>query len=142
MIGLTMSQVAKESNVNITTIRYYEKRGLLSKPPRTQAGYRMYSNETIHDIHFIKKAQDLGFTLEEIKNLLSLYKDEGFYSTEEMQHFAIEKYKEIDAKIQQLNMLKDLLEIVTNRPTSEFPISKSRCPILKKIIDEGENSHV
>lgn len=133
MNGLTMSEVAKESNVNITTVRYYEKRGLLSKPPRSQAGYRMYSTEAIEDIKFIKKAQDLGFNLEEIKKLLSIYKEEEYFPSEEMHQFSVEKFKEIEEKIQQLNEFKSLLELVTKLPSSDLPKSKSQCPIIKKL---------
>ncbi|MCD8502155.1 MAG: MerR family transcriptional regulator [Bacillaceae bacterium] len=71
MKGLTISQVAREANVNIETIRYYERRGLISEPPRTESGYRKFPQEVVNDIKFIKRTQDLGFTLEEIKSLLS-----------------------------------------------------------------------
>lgn len=133
MNGLTMSEVAKESNVNITTVRYYERRGLIPKLPRTQAGYRMYSNETVTDIKFIKKAQDLGFNLEEIKKLLSIYKEEEYFPTEEMYQFSVAKYKEIEEKIQQLNEFKSLLELVTKLPPPDLPKSKSQCPIIQKL---------
>ncbi|HWO76928.1 MAG TPA: MerR family transcriptional regulator [Bacillus sp. (in: firmicutes)] len=63
MKGLTRSEIAKASKVNIETIRYYERRGLISEPPRNNAGYRMYPQEVIKDIEFIKRAQDLGFTV-------------------------------------------------------------------------------
>jgi DNA-binding transcriptional MerR regulator len=79
MEGLTISQVAKASNVNIETIRYYERRGLIPEPPRTNSGYRMFSYEVIRDIQFIKRAQDVGFTLEEIKKLLSASNTEEFH---------------------------------------------------------------
>ncbi|MFC4969113.1 MerR family transcriptional regulator [Paenibacillus sp. GCM10023248] len=55
---------------------YYERRGLLINPPRSESGYRMYSNEAVEDIRFIKRAQDLGFTLDEIKTLLHVHKNE------------------------------------------------------------------
>ncbi|HWO97460.1 MAG TPA: MerR family transcriptional regulator [Bacillus sp. (in: firmicutes)] len=140
MTGLTISQVAMESNVNITTVRYYEKRGLISQPPRTQTGYRMYSNEAIEDIKFIKKAQDLGFNLKEIKKLLSIYKKEEYFPTEEMYQFSIAKYKEIDEKIKQLSQFKSLLELVIKLPPSDLHTSKSQCPIIKKLT-EGENKN-
>lgn len=141
MTGLTMSQVAKEANVNIATVRYYEKRGLIYTPPRAEAGYRIFSYQTVNDITFIKKAQDLGFTLEEIKHLLAICREEDYFPTEEMHQFAVRKLKEIDIKIQQLIKLQALLEIVTTHFPSEQPLQKNQCPIINKL-KEGEIHNV
>ncbi len=133
MQGLTISQVAKACNVNIETIRYYERRGLISEPPRTDSGYRMFPHQVIEDIEFIKRAQDLGFTLEEIKGLLSVAKggDEQFLS-EEMYKFATSKIKEMEKKIRELNNIKFILEgLVEKCPGSGVP--KNQCPIMKKL---------
>ncbi|MGE6718314.1 MerR family transcriptional regulator [Peribacillus frigoritolerans] len=132
MKGLTRSQVAKAANVNIETIRYYERRGLISEPPRNDSGYRMFPQEVIQDIEFIKRAQDLGFTLEEIKNLLAASNgDEEFYS-EEIHDFAAGKIEEIKKKIRDLNDMKFLLEgLVEKCPGSGIP--KDQCPIMKKL---------
>ncbi|MBV5134025.1 MerR family transcriptional regulator [Staphylococcus epidermidis] len=129
MEGLTISQVAKEANVNIETIRYYERRGLISEPPRTESGYRKFPHEVIQDIQFIKRTQDLGFTLEEVKNLLAASNDEKFRS-EEMHDFATSKMKEIETKIHDLHQMKALLEdLVEKCPGSG--VSKGECPIIK-----------
>jgi DNA-binding transcriptional MerR regulator len=133
MNGLTVSQVAKASNVHIETVRYYERRGLISAPPRTDSGYRMYANEAIDDIQFIKRAQDLGFTLEEIKNLLCVYKKEDYFPIEEMYRFAAVKIQEIEEKIHQLNNFKSLLESAIIRQDSEPALPKNQCPIIKKL---------
>ncbi|MFF0826290.1 MerR family transcriptional regulator [Brevibacillus sp. NPDC003359] len=84
MDGLTRSQVASEAKVHIETVRYYEKRGLIATTPRNESGYRMFPQQTVTDIQFIKRAQEIGFTLEEIKNLLSLYKNDEELPTQEM----------------------------------------------------------
>ncbi|UOR14163.1 MerR family transcriptional regulator [Halobacillus amylolyticus] len=129
MEGLTISQVAKEANVNIETIRYYERRGLISEPTRTESGYRKFPQEVVEDIKFIKRTKDLGFTLGEIKNLLAASNDEKFRS-EEMHDFATSKMKEIEAKIHDLQQMKTLLEdLVEKCPGSG--ISKGECPIIK-----------
>ncbi|WP_059104479.1 MerR family transcriptional regulator [Shouchella shacheensis] len=129
MEGLTISQVAKEANVNIETIRYYERRELISDPPRTESGYRKFPQEVVEDVKFIKLTQDLGFTLEEIKNLLSASKDENFRSVE-IQDFATSKIKEIETKIHDLHQMKTLLEDLTEKcPGSS--VSKGECPIIK-----------
>jgi DNA-binding transcriptional MerR regulator len=69
---LTIGQVARRARVPLDTVPYYERRGLLPPPPRTPAGYRQYGPDTVRRVEFIKRAQGLGFTLEEIEALLSL----------------------------------------------------------------------
>jgi MerR family mercuric resistance operon transcriptional regulator len=69
---LTIGQLAKQAGVNIETIRYYERQGLLPEPPRRASGYRQYSAEFVKRIQFIKRAQTLGFSLKEIAELLDL----------------------------------------------------------------------
>lgn len=69
---LTIGKLAKIANVNIETIRYYQRRGLLDEPPKPLGGHRRYSPEQAKRVSFIKRAQALGFTLEEIGRLLSL----------------------------------------------------------------------
>jgi len=140
MEGLTRSQVAAASNVRIETVRYYEQRGLISKPPRSPAGYRLFTQEAVEDIRLIKRAQDIGFTLEEIRGLLSVYKNKGYHPTEEMYQSTVVKIREIDDKIIQLLKFKALLESVTNIPVSNLPLPKSQCPVLQKIA-KGESEH-
>ena len=72
MDSLTISQLAKRGGVNLQTVRYYERQGLLAPASRTEAGYRIFSSESVRRIRFIKRAQELGFSLKEIKDLLSL----------------------------------------------------------------------
>jgi DNA-binding transcriptional MerR regulator len=72
MPDLTVSQLARQANVNTATIRYYERRGLLKEPKRSAAGYRLYSQEFVALINFIVKTKALGFTLKEIAEMLRL----------------------------------------------------------------------
>ena len=72
MESLTTGQVAKQAQVNIETVRYYERRGLIPEPPRRESGYRQYPRDMVARIQFIKRAQELGFSLKEIAELLSL----------------------------------------------------------------------
>src|SRR5712692_7190503 len=69
---ISTSELAKRGGVNLETIRYYERQGLLSKPPRSAAGYRLFSPESVRRVRFIKRAQELGFSLKEIKELMAL----------------------------------------------------------------------
>lgn len=137
MIGFTISKVAKAAKVNVETVKYYEKRGLISKASRTESGYRVFSNAAVEDIQFIKRAQEMGFSLQEIKHLLSLIKQDDYYPTEEMYQFATRKVKEIEEKIIQLQNFKSLLESVTELPVSSLPLPKNQCPILRRIIKGG-----
>ena len=68
----TISMLAKELSVNVETIRFYERKGLIKQPPKPMQGYRHYPKETVNRIHFIKRSQELGFTLNEIEGLLAL----------------------------------------------------------------------
>ena len=72
MDSLTISKVAKRAGINLQTVRYYERQGLLAPVSRTDAGYRIFSSDAVRRIRFIKRAQELGFSLKEIKELLSL----------------------------------------------------------------------
>jgi len=72
MDSLTIGQLAGQAGVNLETVRYYERRGLLARPPRSRSGYRQYPPDTVRRVRFIKRARGLGFTLEEIEDLLAL----------------------------------------------------------------------
>jgi DNA-binding transcriptional MerR regulator len=74
-VSLKISEVAESSGVNLQTIRYYEREGLLPKPPRRASGYRMFPDTAVRWVRFIKRAQELGFSLAEIRDLLSLRED-------------------------------------------------------------------
>jgi DNA-binding transcriptional MerR regulator len=72
MKSLTIGHLARESGVNLETMRYYERRGLLPKPPRSASGYRLFPSDAARRLRFIRRAQELGFSLKEIRELLSL----------------------------------------------------------------------
>jgi len=74
MDTLTIGQLAQDAQVKVDTVRYYERRGLIPKPPRGKSGYRQYSPDDVARIQFIRRAQELGFTLNEIGELLALRK--------------------------------------------------------------------
>lgn len=112
MKRLTTGALAKAAAVNIETIRYYERSGLLKQPPRTPSGYRQYSAETVRRIRFIKRAQQLGFTLVEIRTLLAL-QFETHLTCDDFRQQAEAKITEIEKKIASLVAMKDdLLSLV------------------------------
>lgn len=104
MRHLSTGEVAEQSNVNIHTVRYYEKRGLLPEPPRTPSGYRKYGPEHVSHVRFIKRAQDLGFRLEEIRELLELRVVPGAGS--DVRAKTAEKVEEIEGKIHDLQRIR------------------------------------
>ncbi len=131
---LKISQVAKQAHVNIDTIRYYEKIGLLPHPERNSSGYRQYAADSIDRLKFIKRAQELGFSLHEIKELLSLKSSSDQMKCDEVRHKAEIKLKEIESKINTLSnmgaVMKDLISTCKARSASD------ECPILKSLEQE------
>ena len=106
---LTISKVAASAGVNVQTLRYYERRGILAEPARSPSGYRQYEPEAVTRIRFIKRAQELGFTLEEISELLDLRVEHGA-ACEVIEERARGKLGLVDEKIGQLTRLRGVLE--------------------------------
>lgn len=108
------------------TIRFYEKKGIISKPARTDSGYRKYNDETISRINFTIIAKEAGFTLSEIKNLLNLKESEVNCKTGK--DIALEKMEEVDQRIKSLRkMKKTLSKFVDECEASGGPGLKRKC---------------
>lgn len=105
---MTIGEVAEAAGVNRQTLRYYERRGIVEPLGRSRGGYRLYPPETARVVRFIKKAQELGFTLEEIEVLLSLRENED-RTCGEVRDLATEKLSDIDQKIARLQSMRDEL---------------------------------
>ena len=127
MEGLTRSQLAKKCEVNIETLRYYEKRRLLAPPPRSVSGYRIYSEEDALKIGFIKNAQKVGFTLKEIGELLSL-RVRNPKSCDPVRKKAQKKLDEVERKVRDLNSMKRVLKQLIGKCRESEPTGN--CPIL------------
>lgn len=130
MENLTVGKLAKEVGINIETIRYYENIKLMPKPKRTDSGYRIYSEMDLNRLRFIKKSQQLGFTLKEIKELLFLRIDEET-TCNDLQRMAEHKIEEVDFKIKELNKIKKALKTLASQCHGNGP--KSECPILENL---------
>jgi Hg(II)-responsive transcriptional regulator len=127
---LRTSDVAKAAGVNIQTLRFYEREGLLPPPKRTASGYRQYSEETVRIVLFIKRAQELGFTLREAKELLKL-REPGPKRVAQARTAAEAKLHDIDAKIRDLAAIRAALaSLVETCACSGGPV---RCPILEAL---------
>jgi MerR family mercuric resistance operon transcriptional regulator len=127
---MTTGQLAKAAGVNIETIRYYERRGLIPRPGRRESGYREYPEETVKRIRFIKHAKELGFSLKEIGDLLSLRVDPETPCSEVRQRAQM-KLSDIENKIAVLRKMKKALKELTDACSGKGPASQ--CPILDAI---------
>ena len=128
-IQLTRGDLAQRGGVNIETIRYYERRGLLPKPPRSTSGYRLYSADDARRIRFIKRAQELGFSLDEIRELLAL-RLSAKGTREGVRKIAEAKILDIKEKIKTLRAMEtDLERLTTACCGSDGTVSE--CPILE-----------
>lgn len=130
--ALLIGEVAAQAGVNVQTLRYYEKRGILGRPQRTRAGYRKYPAETVRIIRFIKRAQELGFTLEEVEDLLRLRKVKGADKLK-VRDVAAAKIKEIAEKLRRLQAMTSALEELVNTCTCQLGVVP--CPILEALED-------
>ena len=129
-MGLKIGEVAERGGVNLQTIRYYEREKLLPEPPRLASGYRVYPDQTVRRVRFIKRAQEIGFTLAEIRELLAIRIDSGRDSAE-VRGLANAKINDIEEKIQTLHRMKEALGRITERCSGCGPASE--CPILESI---------
>lgn len=129
---LTIGRLARLGGVNLETIRYYERRGLLPKPPRTRSGYRMFPSDAARRLRFIKRAQELGFSLKEVRDLLSLRVQPGT-SRADIRARADAKVADIDQKIHALQAMKKALRSLSGRCDGCGPLNE--CPILQSLDD-------
>ncbi len=134
MNRLTIGQLAKRANVNVQTVRYYERRGLIPDPPRRESGYRLYSQNDIARIQFIKRAQELGFSLKEILELLFLRVDPDT-TCGDVKRTAEAKIGEIEEKIRDLQKMKEALTKLAAACKGRGPTSE--CPILEALNSEN-----
>lgn len=126
---MKIGELAKSAQVNIETIRFYERKGLIKQPVKPQSGYRQYPAETLERILFIKRAQKLGFTLEEISTLLSMESKK----CDDVQTLAKSKLISVRNKLHDLKQmesaLKRLLEDCKSNP------NHAGCPIIDALVD-------
>ncbi len=107
---LKIGELAKRSNVSVESLRFYESEQLLSPEGRSNAGYRLYSSNDEQKLSFILHAKKVGFSLQEIKTLLSLRADKNNHTCEEVKSYTGTKVDEIDKKISDLQKMKHALE--------------------------------
>ena len=129
-------QAARDAGVNVETLRYYERRGILQSPERRASGYREYTEEAVGVIRFVKRAQELGFSLDEVETLLTLATG-GPESCDSARALATRKLDELDTKLRSIRAMQDSLQRLV--ATCEMPRSERDCPLLDAL--GGRDDH-
>ena len=133
---MNIGQAARRSGLSAKMIRYYESIGLLKPAQRSDSGYRLYQEDDLHRLAFIKRSRDLGFSLEEVARLLTLWQDRQRTSAD-VKALAVQHIDELNRRIEELLSLRDTLsELVANCQGDNRP----DCPILKDLAKGGCHS--
>ena len=130
---MKIGELASAAGVNIETIRYYERQRLLPAPHRTESGYRQFDSGTLARVGFIKHAQDLGFSLSEIKDLIRI-QDSPAGDCSTVRDLALQKITDIDRKVNQLISMREMLERAASACPGSGPVAF--CTILNAITGE------
>jgi MerR family mercuric resistance operon transcriptional regulator len=128
-----IGEAADRAGVNVQTLRYYERRGLLRKPARRASGYREFADDAVRVVRFIKRAQDLGFSLDEVEELLRLRRSSG-RSRQRIRTVAEERIRQIEDKIAELERMKGALRTLVH---SCHKGDTLECPIIDAL--DGED---
>ena len=130
-MSLTIGQLANKAEINVETIRYYQRRGLIVQPAKPENGYRKYDDQILQRLHFIRKAKTLGFKLEEINNLLLL--SEGH--CDDVQSIAQHKLDQVRDKLTDLHRLEEVLNVLIRRCGKSN--DNSHCPIIESLLNDN-----
>lgn len=122
---LTIGRLANEAGVNVETIRYYQRRGLMAEPDKPTSGHRRYASDAIKRVRFIKRAQVLGFTLDEVGSLLDLDEACACVETREL---AAHKLQVIEEKLADLKAMRKALTALLHQ--CDTGVTKAGCPII------------
>ncbi len=138
--GAFIGEVARQTGLSVHTIRYYETERLLPEAPRTESGYRVYATENVEDLKFIRKAQELGFSLAEIRELLVL-RSRSTGASCHVKALIEERLKSVRAKRRELEMMeRDLRRSLVEcqrQLTRQHPDKGHPCPVLRKLGRKG-----
>ena len=124
---MNIGEASKASGVSTKMIRYYESIGLIKAPLRTDAGYRVYSDNEIHALRFISQARDLGFSVEQMSSLLALWRDRSRASAD-VKDIALEHIRVLDEKAKALKAMSDTLRHLADNCHGD---GRPDCPIIE-----------
>lgn len=137
MARMTIGKTALAAGVGVETIRFYERKGLIARPPRPATGFRTYDDEVVRRIRFIRQGQKIGFSLREIEELLSLRADPSADSAD-VRDRAVAKLDEVDRKMRELGRVREALrELIAACPGHG---ALRKCSILKSLSDADQRS--
>ncbi|HVL74447.1 MAG TPA: Cu(I)-responsive transcriptional regulator [Noviherbaspirillum sp.] len=126
---MNIGQAARESGVSAKMIRYYESIDLIAPGRRTEAGYRVYGENDVHTLRFIKRARTLGFSLDQIRQLLSLWRD-PHRASGDVKRIAEVHVEELDQRIREMTEMRDTLARLATACCGD---SRPECPILESL---------
>lgn len=130
---MKIGELGKQCRVNIDTIRYYERQGLLPQPQRRTSGYRHYSSSDVERLRFVRRAKALGFTLEEIKELLAI-SDHREDDMADLKAAAAAKLNDVEAKLAELTRVRDGLHTLIEACPGKGALAQ--CPILNALASD------
>ncbi len=133
---LKISQLAEKTGLSAHTLRFYEKNGLISASDRSEAGYRYYNEADVRRAEFVKTARNIGFSLEDISQLLSIRVDKDSHSCQEVTDITRHKLEEVNQKIAELKAMQNTLSILLDSCCGG-PENATHCSILEAL-EEGE----
>lgn len=137
---MTISELADRAGVKVSTVRYYERRGLLPAPDRSTGGYRLYDEEDVRRVRFLRRGQDLGFTLAELATFVDLSDRarKGVVPAGEVARVGAAKLEEIDDRIADLQRVRDALDGLLSAPGFD---PQAPCPVVSALVGEPEAGH-
>ncbi|MCW7550439.1 Zn(2+)-responsive transcriptional regulator [Photorhabdus sp. P32] len=130
-----IGQLAKLANVTPDTVRFYEKQGMMEHQNRTEGGYRLYTEQDLQRLRFIRYAKQLGFTLEAITELLSIRVDPAHHTCEESKQIVDSRLMEVEEKLLEMRKMRDSLKMLSDACCGSSHIS-TYCSILE-ILEQG-----
>ena len=137
MQGLTIGKLAKHAGVGVDTVRFYERAGLLPKAQRSDSGYRLYALGDADRLRFIRRAKALGFTLDEISELLLL--NAGAGSRASVRKLAQQRLDDLNHKIDEMTSIRDALALLVRRCSGDGPVKG--CPIIEGVVARNTAAH-
>lgn len=134
---LTIGKAAKQAGVGIDTVRFYEREGLLPEAQRTESGYRLYSADDVDRLRFIRRAKTLGFSLEEIAELMNLNAAKG--SRASVKRLAQHRLDDLNQKLRELTAIRDALAVLVKRCSGQGSVKG--CPIIEGVLAQDRHSN-
>ncbi|ANN78333.1 Cu(I)-responsive transcriptional regulator [Bordetella flabilis] len=127
---MNIGQAAAASGISAKMIRYYESIGLTAAPSRTGSGYRIYNDSDVHTLRFIRRARDLGFSIEQMRDLLALWRDRSRASGD-VKRIAMEHVAELERKARALQQMADTLHHLADHCHGD---DRPDCPIIEELV--------